>query len=245
MKNRNHKNSAEVFKAATAAVLALGCATSIDAATISLDDPSVGATPDVTVSDQGLQDSNPMVGAVTYVGAIPNSGWILNVTTGVSKPILPAGGAGGEELDLNSVNVQAQSAGTLVLKFSDFNFAETVSGYSFFAGGTLNAPAGSTISFDAYGDAGNGLFGEATPLGSLGQFSPGAFSGTDGISGSLPPNHSLTIVATINLAGAGTVSFDADLASTPSVPDGGLSLAMLGFAVAGVEGLRRKIGSKK
>jgi hypothetical protein len=61
----------------------------------------------------------------------------------------------------------------------------------------------------------------------------------------LPPNHSLTIVATINLTGAGTVSFDADLASTPSVPDGGLSLAMLGFAVAGVEGLRRKIGSKK
>jgi hypothetical protein len=55
----------------------------------------------------------------------------------------------------------------------------------------------------------------------------------------------LTIVATINLTGAGTVSFDADLASTPSVPDGGLSLAMLGFAVAGVEGLRRKIGSKK
>src|SRR5262245_17805634 len=73
-----------------------------------LEDFSTGSG--VVITDNGVGDINPLAGAVTYSGSI--NGFLVNVTTGISKPLI--GGVNNyAELDLNSVNVQFTGAGKL------------------------------------------------------------------------------------------------------------------------------------
>ena len=75
----------------------------------------------VTVSDNGGGDINAVSGVVTFSGAIGD--FVVNTTTGITKPIL--GSATMPILDLNSINVNGNNAGTIVLEFSETVFTNT------------------------------------------------------------------------------------------------------------------------
>ena len=61
-----------------------------------------------TVTDGVL---NPLDGVVTFNGVLGAGAWIVNVTTGISKPVFP-NNDGFAKMDLNSVNVTSAAGGT-------------------------------------------------------------------------------------------------------------------------------------
>jgi hypothetical protein len=115
--------------------------------------------------------------------------------------------------------------------FSDDNFGPSAGTVVAAIGGTTVG----TIVYKTFVDAANVLFGGVV-LTAQGPFGPGAFSGTATGALALPADFSLTQAATIHHSGKGNTSFNATL----TVPDAGSTVALLGCALVGVEGLRRK-----
>jgi hypothetical protein len=179
--------------------------------------------------DNSSCDVNPLEGAVTFSGTLPG-GYIVNVTTGVSKPIFDDGTP---LMHLDSVNVQ-NTGGThdLVITLSDSGFTFTGGYFSGALGGVLTSGTGASISASAYYDAGAG----AVLIGEIGPFGPGAFSGT--MFGGPGPNspYSLSEVLTLHTVGASSFSSNLEI----SVPEPttvallGVGLGLLGF------GMRRR-----
>src|SRR5208282_5572230 len=65
----------------------------------------------VTITDNGPGDTDPTVGSISFVGAVgSNPNWYINVTGGLSKPVL--GSASAPELDITTLNY-SYGAGTL------------------------------------------------------------------------------------------------------------------------------------
>ena len=97
-------------------------------------------------------------GVVVFNGALGASVWAINVSTGISKPVL--GTSTMPNMDLNSVNVTTFGAGNLTVKVSDNNFIGTspasAPGFKFDLGGTTNG----TVSANAYASASNVLFAQ-------------------------------------------------------------------------------------
>jgi hypothetical protein len=190
----------------------------------------------VIVGDGSGGDLSAPVGSVTFIGVIGT--WIVNVSTGISDPIL--GSPTDPHMDLNSVNVNVSGgAGTLTIWFSDDFFGPTSQSMDASIGGTINLAPGSTLNYTTYASGTNALFAETSPLTSQ-SFTAGSFSGD--ASGSFPTSpfpapYSLTQKVEINHSAQGSTSFNA----SQQVPDGGTTVALLGFALLGVEGLRRKL----
>ena len=170
--------------------------------TIQLSD---GATT-VTVADNGVGDSNPTVGEVTYVGAV-GATWFINVSTGESKPLL--GTAQSPHMDLNSIN-NSNAAGTLTILWSDTDFTGIGTG-QLKVGGTLTSGVGSSVDFFAYYDPANALFALTDLITAEGPFGPGAYSQvkTGAIAGPAP--YSLTLESVITHTAAGNTSFNKEL----------------------------------
>lgn len=186
----------------------------------------------VSIADQGAGDACPDVGCVTFIGAV--GVFIINVSTGLSKPLLPASSFEAE-MDLNSVNVSS-SGGTLVIELTDTDFPAT-------EGGALTAEVGGTTQgsseFWAYKDPENQEFGTTSDISlHLGPFGPGAFSGTASTSHDALLAYSMTLVAAITHGGAATSSFNLNVIN--SVPEpGALILLGTGLVAVAVLGLRR------
>lgn len=109
----------------------------------------------VQIQDGGSNDANPLAGVVGYYGGLGN--YFLNVSTGISVN-------GINFIDLNSVNMSSSSSPTtLLLGFSEsgFNSAAPLP-YNFQIGGITNG----SISYAAYLDTSNTLFGHGTLIGS-------------------------------------------------------------------------------
>jgi hypothetical protein len=98
----------------------------------------------VTVTDGDANDACPLLGCVTYIGDV--GVFTVNVSTGLSDPLL--GGDSFAQMDLNSVNLST-STGTLLIEFTDTDFAATGSGTLVGdVGGTVGT--GGTAEFWAY-----------------------------------------------------------------------------------------------
>ena len=210
--------------ALTVAAAVAAMPTAYGVGTMSLSD---GGTT-VTITDNGLGDSNPVIGAVTYVGAVGGN-WLVNITTGLSKPVV--GSATVPKMDLNSVNATSGGAGTLTIKWSDDNFGPLGSeSFQSSAGGTALAP-GASVTVNTYGDTGNAIFGnDGTTAQSSQTFNSVPFAGAVAApqGGPLPASYSLTMEAVIVHTANGSSGFNAVL---QAVPDGGSTLMLFGSAL--------------
>jgi hypothetical protein len=186
---------------------------------------------DITITDGGVGDSHSATGAITFVGAVGD--FILNVTTGLSKPIV--GGPNEAHIDLNSVDVMfSRAGGTLTITLVDtFNLPPQPAPFTLqsMVGGTVFAPPGSTLTFQSWANS-------DTPV-QLGPFGLGPFSGSETTTFSATGPFSLQSQAVITFTGPGVVSFNGNTIAAVPAP-GGITLVLCaGVPFLGFCGLRR------
>ena len=180
-----------------------------------------------TCGDGAPCDVNGATGAVTTIPTLPF--FSVNVTTGLTQPVL----SNPDVMDLNSINIFSgdTAAHSLLIEFSEIGlpFSGSLIGD---VGGSLNAAPGSTISFSAFIDETNTLFGRATQIDTTQAFGVGAYSGSFAHIGPSVTPYSLTQVVEISFAGgsSGSASFDFDL----TVPEpASIALLAVGFGALG------------
>ena len=158
------------------------------------------------------------------------NGWSFSVIGGTTFPA--SGTAAAPYLDLNTVLITGIGAGNLVITFSGTDYtgiggAKVVVQNSTLTG-TFQAYGGSS---DLINDETHALLGSPITLST----SPQTVLGL-GVLGTSPNPYSLTEVLTIT--GGAPGSLDSILTE---VPDGGLTMTMLGTALVGLQILRRKV----
>ena len=180
-------------------------------------------TTTTTIMDNGPGDINPLVGAIAWNGVI--GVWDINLDQGLTKPIM--GDATHPAMDL-SFSAHSSAGGTLQLLFVD-------SGFTFSGGGTegIGGTAGHTV--DSFINI-NG-----THVIHNGPFGPGAFSGT--VSGSLSLSALDLLALEVDITHTGSQLTTGDESLT--TPDSGSAVALLGIALAGIEGMRRMFRARK
>jgi hypothetical protein len=214
---------------------------------LTLDDLSTVGI-DVIVSDNALLgtptkkgvttvlDGTATVGAVSFNGVVGT--FSVNVTTGVSKPVI--GGFNVSRIDLNSINVSGSAAGQLKIELTDTDFSLPVSPNPYtlksFIGGTTDG----TVDLDQFVDLSNNEFGIGPPgpniplVLSQGPFGPGAFSGTASGNINIVNPFSITEEVLITHTAAGNItSFNAG--SDVAIPEP-TTLILFGFGLVGVAG---------
>jgi hypothetical protein len=169
-----------------------------------LSDGTVPGT--VLLVDNDSNDSRAEVGIISYVGPV-GANWIVNVTTGLSKPVL--GSALVPIMDLGTLNL-SQGAGTLTIELTDTDFVPNGDA-QLNIGGTTDG----SVTIRTWADGSNTPFGHGALVASLGPFGGGAFNG--GTTGTVAVNspYSLTLEAVIQHAGPGSSGFNDELIITP------------------------------
>lgn len=200
-----------------------------------IDDSSAGTLSSGGGITSNTDDGFVGAGTINFSGSVGN--FIINVTTGISKPVI-----GPARIDLNSVNVSSNAAGLFEIRLTDTDFGPTT-------GASLNLGIGGTtdgtITAFAFGDEANGEFG----VGGGGIFStaamgPGPFSATASgtIGASLAHSLSLAIIVD-HSSGAGQISsFNAEVAVPEPTSLGLLGMGLLGLGWAGRKHGRARAG---
>ncbi len=215
---------------------------------LTLDDPF--ATPGIdaiiadnmpfgTITALGVSTHSDMSGLLGVVQFTSNIGsaWIVNITTGLSKPILPANSRFVTQ-HLDSVNVSSNGPATLEIMLTDTDYTLPVAGrwnLRHLIGGTADG----TVDADGFVDFANLEFGMGLSPGPLGPFGPGAFSDTEHLKVDNPaPVFSLTQIVTIVHTGDFQVtSFDSEMVARITEP---ATLSLFGLGLAGLGHMRRR-----
>ena len=190
-------------------------------------------TTSYTIGDNGSLDSDGGPGSVVFSGSVGPS-WFLVITVGQTKPVL--GSAAKPILDLFTIEATSSAGGSLWVKFSENGFVSTAPTVSAAIGGTTDG----TVTYKTYEDPANVVLAQTVLLTSQGPFGPGSFSGEASAAAGFVAPYSLTQWTMITHTADGFTSFDANL----QVPDGGLTVGLLGVALLGLEALRRVIGKR-
>lgn len=195
-----------------------------------------GAGNSTTILDDDLD------GVVTHIGSLGL--WSINVTTGISKPAIPA-----VSMDLSSVDVSSSGPATLIISVTDthFSLGDTQPAYYFNTswGGTTQG----TVNLYQYYDTNNQEFGQTTLVHHLGPY-VGPIMGFSYNKETLVPStaglFSITTVIAINhLAKNKVTSFDALSNVTPVSEPGTIMLLGAGlFSLVGYS-IRRNHNKKK
>jgi hypothetical protein len=207
----------------------LGVAASAQAVPILRLTTSSGAQ---TVADGDGADVNPTTGAVTLVHA--DAQWIVNVATGLSKPLL--GSPDAPELDLNSVNMTSTGGGWIEIELTDTGFTAQDAATVF---ASLGGTTSGAVSYKTYFDPSNTAFGKVTELTSVAALGP-AFAHTAGNTLSSAGLYSLTLLVRITHAGQQASSFDAAV----KVPEPG-TLLLLGAGCVVLAAVKRRRGLRQ
>jgi hypothetical protein len=186
----------------------------------------------ITCADGAACDTNSTAGVVTFSQSLGD--FLINVSTGLSKPTLTGGNP---LMDLNTVNIQVTGgAHTLVIGFSDTGFDIYGGKFGMEYGGVLSASGtDASIDYSAYYDAGNAAFAQTTLIGQGGS-AAGAFSGY--VEGGWSPDspYSVSQILTLKTSG-GLTSFSGDF--EVNVPEPG-TLALAGLALLGLALVHRR-----
>jgi hypothetical protein len=175
-------------------------------------------------------------GGITYSGMLGN--FSLNITSGqaTGDALLPT-------LNVNSVGYSGRGTGTLTIVFSETSFGALAGSVA----SQISGLTAGTVSYSAFGDASNKLFGQGTLLGNAGLFSAGTFSGGASATYPVPGPFSLTEMIVISQNASGTTSFATSLTDpvnvAVSVPDSGSTVTLLALALLGIGLARRKLAA--
>ena len=213
------KNMLRVIAIAIAA-----CAGSVYATTAEI--TFFDGTTTTTVMDNGSGDSNPAVGIISTTVTI--GVWDVTIANGFTKPFV--GGATNPTMDLG-FSAHSTAAGSLRMTFSDFGFTYSGSAFDHFGGTQDNGTAEDFINVN----------GTHVPGLHLGPFGGPSFSGDASGAIALTSSDVLGLEVDITHTANGTTSGDKEL----TVPDGGSAVALLGIALAGIEGVRRIFRARK
>ena len=181
-------------------------------------------TTTITVMDNMAGDSNPALGVVTWIGSIGL--WNLNIDSGFTKPAV--GGVTNPHMDL-AFSANSIAAGNLTLFFSDSGFNASGTGVDTIGGTQDNGSVTDCIQVNGQ----NVLV--------IGPLKGSPFSGTAMGNITLTPTDLLALGVYIHHTAAGLTTGDKDFI----MPDGGSAVALLGVALAGIEGVRRMFRARK
>jgi hypothetical protein len=229
----NNKLKIAVLGLAMALVTAVP---SVEAASILIYD---GVHAPIVVADNDAFDTNAAPGIVAISGGWADT-FLFVAEVGITKPAL-----GSAEAPAMFSNVSATSnTGDQMLQvlFSDTDFGPT-NGMGTMLGLVDTTPNGSAT-YQVWQDAGNTLFNNGGVLGTGTVAGPGIdlpILDSFLVSGAFP--YALTQYFEIHHTGNLFVStnIEASFQVPASVPDGGLTLSLLGLGLVGIERLRRRV----
>lgn len=200
-----------VTKVSVLAAIVAGCACSSFAGAVLTLSDGINS---VTVNATG--------GFASYNGSV--GGWSINVTTGI------AGGTSTQPiLDLNSVDMYSGTGpGKLIITWTQDGLGPLLGTGVNEVGGTLLPGISGNFQMFVNGQSVSSQDFSSSPFAGTASADLGGATGTLGLQ------------ATLTATSHGLISFDSQ-ACVSSVPDGGTTIALLGFALVGVEGLRRRL----